>query len=236
MATDRIAERRRVYKQYKADVQERGKPFYPYAMLHDTIMSLVVVSVIIGLAIVWKWTTPGDHTGTGAAGWQDARRPRRLGHDQLRSAAGLVLLLPLLPPADLQVAGDRVPRHDRRADAVPHAAAGDPVPRRPSRAQDPAAAGRADRPRPRRRLDGLLTYKGATAKEALGSEIVGKVRPGRRRRASPATRLHSPAGALRGLRLPELSHLPERRRHNLGAPELAAEGAKNKGIASRSRT
>jgi menaquinol-cytochrome c reductase cytochrome b/c subunit len=61
MASDRIVERRRVFQQYKADVKERGKPFYPFAMLHDTIMSLVVVCVIVGLAIVWKYTTPGNH-------------------------------------------------------------------------------------------------------------------------------------------------------------------------------
>ena len=47
MANERIVERRRVYLQYKEDVKERGKPFYPYAMLHDTIMSLVVVSVTL---------------------------------------------------------------------------------------------------------------------------------------------------------------------------------------------
>ena len=68
MASDRIVERRRVFQQYKEDVKERGKPFYPYAMLHDTIMSLVVVTVITGLAIVWKYSTPGDHHGT-EAGW-----------------------------------------------------------------------------------------------------------------------------------------------------------------------
>ena len=68
MASDRIAERQKVFKQYKEDVKTRGKPFYPYAMLHDTIMSLVVVVVIIGLAIVWKWTVPGNHTST-ESGW-----------------------------------------------------------------------------------------------------------------------------------------------------------------------
>ena len=31
------------FARYKADVKTRGKPFYPYAMFHDTIMSLVVV-------------------------------------------------------------------------------------------------------------------------------------------------------------------------------------------------
>src|SRR6266436_4650084 len=63
-----LDERRAGFKRYKEDVRKRGKPFYPYAMFHDTVMSLVVVVVIIGLAVIWKWTTPGDHTGTGA-GW-----------------------------------------------------------------------------------------------------------------------------------------------------------------------
>jgi menaquinol-cytochrome c reductase cytochrome b/c subunit len=49
----RIDERRAEFDRYKRDVEERGKPFHPYAMFHDTVMSLVVVSVIIGLAILW---------------------------------------------------------------------------------------------------------------------------------------------------------------------------------------
>ena len=36
------------FKYYKEDVQKRGKPFFPYAMFHDTVMSFVVVAVIIG--------------------------------------------------------------------------------------------------------------------------------------------------------------------------------------------
>src|SRR4029079_16566977 len=68
MASDRVAERRKEFKQYKEDVKERGKPFYPYAMFHDTVMSLVVVCVIVGLAIVWKYSTPGNHIGT-EPGW-----------------------------------------------------------------------------------------------------------------------------------------------------------------------
>ena len=64
MATsDRIVERRRVFQQYKEDVKERGKPFYPFAMLHDTIMSLVVVAVIIGLAVIWKFTSDDGDIG-----------------------------------------------------------------------------------------------------------------------------------------------------------------------------
>jgi menaquinol-cytochrome c reductase cytochrome b/c subunit len=68
VASDRLTERRRVFQQYKADVQDRGKPFFPYAMWHDTIMSFVVVLVIIGLAVVWKYTTPGNHHTTDP-GW-----------------------------------------------------------------------------------------------------------------------------------------------------------------------
>jgi quinol---cytochrome c reductase cytochrome c subunit, bacillus type len=51
-----LDERRRYFQQYKEDVKERGKPFYPWAMFHDTVMSFVVVSVIVGLAAVWKYT------------------------------------------------------------------------------------------------------------------------------------------------------------------------------------
>ena len=53
--------RRAQFARYKADVKKRGKPFYPYAMFHDTIMSLVVVAVIVGLAVIWKWTSYGPH-------------------------------------------------------------------------------------------------------------------------------------------------------------------------------
>ncbi|MDX6468603.1 MAG: menaquinol-cytochrome c reductase cytochrome b/c subunit [Gaiellaceae bacterium] len=56
-----IDERRAGFKRYKEDVKKRGKPFYPYAMFHDTMMSLVVVGVIVGLATIWKWTSFGPH-------------------------------------------------------------------------------------------------------------------------------------------------------------------------------
>ena len=55
-----LDERRAQFQKYKEDVKERGKPFYPYAMWHDTVMSFVVVSVIIGLACVWYFTSHED--------------------------------------------------------------------------------------------------------------------------------------------------------------------------------
>ena len=54
-------QKRAQFARYKEDVKERGKPFYPYAMFHDTVMSLVVVSVIVGLAVIWKWTAWAPH-------------------------------------------------------------------------------------------------------------------------------------------------------------------------------
>ena len=53
-------ERRSEFTRYKEDVKRRGKPFYPYAMFHDTVMSLVVVSVIIGVTCVWYFTSGED--------------------------------------------------------------------------------------------------------------------------------------------------------------------------------
>ena len=38
-----LDERRAGFQRYKEDVKKRGKPFYPFAMFHDTVMSLVVV-------------------------------------------------------------------------------------------------------------------------------------------------------------------------------------------------
>ena len=69
-ATD---ERREQFKRYKEDVETRGKAFYPYAMFHDTVMSLVVVTVIVGLACVWYFTAdegtePEGPSGSGSLG------------------------------------------------------------------------------------------------------------------------------------------------------------------------
>ena len=51
------------HKRYKEDVERSGKPFFPHAMFHDTVMSLVVVCVIIGLAVVWYYDADGTEAG-----------------------------------------------------------------------------------------------------------------------------------------------------------------------------
>jgi menaquinol-cytochrome c reductase cytochrome b/c subunit len=64
-----VDERRQQFKRYKADVENEGKPFFPYAMFHDTVMSLVVVVVITGLACVWYFTGDPDQPGEEGTGW-----------------------------------------------------------------------------------------------------------------------------------------------------------------------
>ncbi len=63
-----IDERRAEFKRYKEDVQSRGKPFHPFAMWHDTVMSLVVVLVIIGLACLWYFDSGENPEDVGVLG------------------------------------------------------------------------------------------------------------------------------------------------------------------------
>ena len=59
-----LSERNRAeHKRYKEDVEREGKSFWPYAVLHDAIMSLVVVAVIIALACIWYFTADGIEAG-----------------------------------------------------------------------------------------------------------------------------------------------------------------------------
>jgi menaquinol-cytochrome c reductase cytochrome b/c subunit len=62
-------ERRAEFQRYKEDVQSRGKQFHPYAMFHDTVMSLVVVTVIVALACIWYFTAEETESGPSEPGW-----------------------------------------------------------------------------------------------------------------------------------------------------------------------
>ena len=77
MASRRIEERRAMQARYKEDVEKEGKAFFPYAMFADTVMSFVVVSVIIGLACVWYFTAGEDPEEVGWLGplYTDAADP-----------------------------------------------------------------------------------------------------------------------------------------------------------------
>ena len=63
-----IDQRRSEFKRYKEDVQSHGKPFHPFAMWHDTVMSLVVVLVIIGLACLWYFDSGESPADVGLLG------------------------------------------------------------------------------------------------------------------------------------------------------------------------
>ena len=63
-----VDQRRAEFKRYKEDVQSRGKPFHPFAMWHDTVMSLVVVLVIIGLACLWYFDSGENPEDVGVLG------------------------------------------------------------------------------------------------------------------------------------------------------------------------
>ena len=67
----RLEERRAAHQEYKKDVKARGKPFYPFAMFHDTVMSLFVVCLIVAMTVVWKFTSDeaSDPEGASSSGW-----------------------------------------------------------------------------------------------------------------------------------------------------------------------
>ncbi len=231
MASDRIVERRRVFQQYKEDVKERGKPFYPYAMFHDTVMSLVVVCVITGLAIVWKYSTPGDHIGTDP-GWlgklyDDPADPGTVSFVprpdwyfyflfyllRIFKWPNTVIIGTIGLPTVLLVLLIAVPFIDVRSERR--------LLRRPVALVASALVIVSM---------GVLTYKGATAKESLGSELIAKVPTWAKDEG-----FTNNAQAVAGAKLFAVSGCLNCHTYNgtgggfAGAPNLTAEGAKNKG-------
>jgi len=63
MARDLGERNRETYARYKDDVKKEGKAFFPRAMLHDTVMAIVVVGVTIGLAVIWYYDADGTEAG-----------------------------------------------------------------------------------------------------------------------------------------------------------------------------
>ena len=191
-------------------------------------MSLVVVAAIIGARRRLVLHRRRRHR-TGRLARAALHREGRPRHDELRAAAGLVLLLPLLPAADLQVAG--LGRSSARSGS--------------RRSPDPADRAAVLRPphgaAPLRRpvaiiaailvvlSMGVLTYKGATAKESLRSEAIAAVPNWVEHSASPTTRGGAGRGDLRAVGLPQLPHLPRQRLSNLGAPDLSSGGREGQG-------
>ena len=230
-----IDERRSQFKKYKEDVKDRGKPFYPYAMFHDTVMSLVVVGVIVGLASVWFYTS-GENPDT--CGGKDS-----------------CLLGPRYSePADPGTT-NFVPRPDwyfyflfyllrifKWPDSVILGTVGIPTILLIIAFALPFLDIRSERRLSRRPVAvvaailvvismGELTYKGAVAKEALASEVVAAV-PQWAQRDGFANDPKAVAGAnvfAEGGCTSCHTYLGTGG-GNLGAPDLSAEGSKGKGV------
>jgi mono/diheme cytochrome c family protein len=217
-----VDERRAAFQRYKENVKKRGKPFYPFAMFHDTVMSLVVVSVITGLAIVWKYTTilgpllgekadPGTTSFVPRPDWYFyflfyLLRIFKWPNTVILATVGiptiLLIILLVLPFVDT--------RMERRLSRRPVAVV--------------AAALTVI-------SMGVLTYKGATAQEAIASEVKAAI-PAWARQEGFANNKQALAGANLFAESACVSchtYLGTGS-SNLGAPELSAEGAKHKGI------
>jgi menaquinol-cytochrome c reductase cytochrome b/c subunit len=221
MASRRVEERRIAFQRYKEDVKRDGKPFYPYAMFHDTVMSLVVVGVIVGLAFIWHYTSllgppwtdkadPGTVSFVPRPDWyfyflfyllRIFKWPNSVILGTVGIPTILLILALVIPFVDM--------RRERRLSRRPIAIVGAVL----------VALSM-----------GVLTYKGATAKEPLGAELVAAV-------PSWVKSEKLPTNAVPGANLFATSGCLNCHTYlgsggsQLGAPDLSAEGAKNKGIA-----
>jgi quinol---cytochrome c reductase cytochrome c subunit, bacillus type len=227
----RIDQNRAQFARYKKDVKERGKSFFPFAMFEDTVMSLVVVTVIVGLAVLWKWTSYGPH------------------HDGLHKG----LLGPeFAPPADPGTVSF-VPRPDwyfyflfyllrifKWPESVFLGTIGVPTIALMLLLALPFLDVRRERRISRRPVAavaavltivsmGVLTWKGATAKEALASEVIADV-------PHWITAEKLPTEAVPGAKLFATAGCTACHTYlgtgssNLGAPDLTAIGTRNLGI------
>ena len=226
-----LDERRAQFARYKEDVADRGKPFYPYAMFHDTVMSLVVVSVIAGLATIWKWTSwaphhDGTHQGLLGPEYTDPADPGTTNfvprpdwyfyflfyllrifkwpESVFLGTVGVptiaLILLIALPFYDL--------RRERRLLRRPLAVVGAVL----------VVLSMA-----------TLTWKGATASEALASEVIADVpnwvkQEQLPKKAEPGAKLFAVAGCTACHTYLGVGS------SNLGAPDLTAIGTRNLGI------
>jgi menaquinol-cytochrome c reductase cytochrome b/c subunit len=229
MASRRIEERRAQHKRYKEDVEREGKAFFPHAMFHDTVMSLVVVGVIVGLACVWYFTAEGSED----AGWLGPHYTEEADPGTTNFIPRpdwyfyfLFYLLRIFKWPDTVVLGTV---------GVPNILLGILI-------ALPFIDLRRERRLSRRPVAivaaivvvlamGTLTYKGATARESLGSEVVEAVPDWAEQQGFAGNEQ-----ALAGARLFAVAGCVQCHTYlgtgstNLGAPDLSDRGATNKGV------
>ena len=221
-------DQRAAFKRYKADVENEGKPFFPHAVFHDTLMSLVVVAVIIGLACVWKFTADGVEPGTLGPLYTEPADPGTTNFVprpdwffyflfyllRIFKWPETVVLGTVGVPTILLMLLIGLPFFDRRPERA--------VLRRPVAFVAAILVVISM---------GVLTWKGATAKEALGSETVSLVPEWADKQgfadnpvAVEGATLFAQSGCLN-------CHIyMGAGGQNLGAPELTEEGLKGRGI------
>jgi menaquinol-cytochrome c reductase cytochrome b/c subunit len=221
-------EQRRQFELYKKNVERRGKPFFPYAMFHDTIMSFVVVCVIFGLACLWYFTSSEEPGDSGVLGprYAEESDPGTISFTprpdwyfyflfyllRIFKWPESVILATVGIPTILLIILIMVPFFDRRRERR--------IIRRPV-AVVAALLVIASM--------GVLTYKGATAKEVLASENLALV-------PEWTAQQNLPQEAVPGAEIfAQLTCLNCHSYLNTGggftgAPDLTAEGAKGRGV------
>ncbi len=219
-------DRRRHFAAYKRDVEKRGKSFFPHAMFHDTVMSLVVVSVIIGLAVVWHESADGTDAGILGPEYAEKADPATTSFIprpdwyfyflfyllRIFEWPATVVLATVGIPTILMLLLFALPFIDRSTERR--------LSRRPVAIVAAILTAVAM---------GVLTWKGATASEFLASEapllaqefIEANDLP---EAARPGAELFAASGCL------NCHTYAGEGGTNLGAPDLTEEGLKNRGI------
>jgi menaquinol-cytochrome c reductase cytochrome b/c subunit len=202
------------YLQEYEVMKKKGKPFFPYAVLKDSVMALIVVLVVIAMALIL-----GAEQGPNVDPTTTTYVPRPDWYFfflfyllRIFKWPESVILGTVGIPTIALILLIMVPFYDRRRERR--------ISRRPV-AVVAALLVIASM--------GVLTYKGATAKESLGSENVAKVPEWTTaQNLSPAgqegAKIFALAGCL-GCHTYLGAGSP-----NLGAPDLTAEGTKGRGI------
>jgi hypothetical protein len=225
MARDLGELNREDYARYKDDVKKEGKGFFPYAIWHDTVMSLIVVCVIVALAAIWYYDADGIKPGI-LGPWYTAPADPGTTAFVPRPDWYFYFLFYLLRifkwPETVFIATVGIPTiclilllglpfYDRRRE------------RRPSRRPVAMVAAILTIV-----SMGVLTWKGATAKEALGPELLLLVPSwaeeqgfADNQKAVDGAKLFAQSGCLNCH-----TYLGEGA-GNLGAPDLSSIGASN---------
>lgn len=226
MGRDLGERNRETFARYKDDVKKEGKPFFPFGMWHDTVMGFIVVLVTIVLAVIWYYDADGTEAGILGPWYTEPAQP---GTTEFvpRPDWYFYFLFYLLRvfewPESVVIATVGIPTialilliglpfYDRRTE------------RRPSRR--PVAMIAAT-------LTvismAVLTYKGATAEESLGSELIAQGVPEEwaqaqgfagNEQAEAGARLFAQTGCL------QCHTYLGRGTGNLGAPELGDVGGR----------